>query len=158
MAALSYYSKRADSSKWKDTSGTGTRSGKSSVESGKLEWGKIFLGKKTVRLTVDKISPDGWMLFAGQPDNEAVFSVKENRAELSFLTKTGGASACGGGREKRTGILEMDVENVEILIDSSIMEIFINGGAMVFTTRIYLKENERELWASKAGKQTLRVL
>ena len=52
----------------------------------------------------------------------------------------------------------MDVENVEILIDSSIMEIFINGGAIVFTTRIYLKENERELWASKAGKQTLRVL
>lgn len=158
MAALSYYSKRADSSKWKDTSGTGTRSGKSSVESGKLEWGKIFLGKKTVRLTVDNISPEGWKLCVGGPENGATFSVKEKHAELSFLMETGEAAACGGGRKKRTGILEMDVENVEILIDSSIMEIFINGGAMVFTTRIYLKENERELWASKAGKQTLRVL
>ncbi len=119
---------------------------------------RFFWGKKTVRLTVDNISPEGWKLCVGGPENGATFSVKEKHAELSFLMETGEAAACGGGRKKRTGILEMDVENVEILIDSSIMEIFINGGAMVFTTRIYLKENERELWASKAGKQTLCVL
>lgn len=32
-----------------------------------------------------------------------------------------------------------------ILIDSSIVEIFVNQGEIVFTTRIYLEKNEREI-------------
>ncbi|WP_242971267.1 GH32 C-terminal domain-containing protein [Blautia sp. An46] len=32
-----------------------------------------------------------------------------------------------------------------LLIDSSIVEIFVNQGEIVFTTRIYLEKNEREI-------------
>ena len=68
-----------------------------------------------------------------------------NRVEISFLSKEGEPAACGGGRGRRIGRVEKQVEDLLILIDSSIVEIFVNQGEMVFTTRIYLEKNEREI-------------
>ena len=68
-----------------------------------------------------------------------------NRVEISFLSKEGEPAACGGGRGRRIGRVAKQVEDLLILIDSSIVEIFVNQGEMVFTTRIYLEKNEREI-------------
>ena len=45
------------------------------------------------------------------------------------------------------------VESLLILVDSSIAEIFVNGGEIVFTTRIYLEKAER-IW-SFAGAENI---
>lgn len=50
--------------------------------------------------------------------------------QFSFLQQTAGPA---------------DTEILLILIDSSIVEIFVNQGEIVFTTRIYLEKNEREI-------------
>ena len=45
----------------------------------------------------------------------------------------------------RTGRVEEQVEDILVIIDSSIAEVFVNGGETVFTTRIYLDKQERQL-------------
>ena len=50
--------------------------------------------------------------------------------QFSFLQQTAGPA---------------DTEILLLLIDSSIVEIFVNQGEIVFTTRIYLEKNEREI-------------
>lgn len=37
------------------------------------------------------------------------------------------------------------VRELLVIIDSSIVEVFVNEGETVFTTRIYLEKTEREL-------------
>lgn len=50
--------------------------------------------------------------------------------QFSFLQQTAGPA---------------DTEILLLLIDSSIVEIFVNQGEIVFTTRFYLEKNEREI-------------
>ena len=45
-------------------------------------------------------------------------------------------SQCGRGRTTR-GVRLQDIRNIRILSDSSTLELFINDGEEVFTTRIY---------------------
>ena len=99
----------------------------------------------------------GW---AGMPDTEKIhrnLSVKNgwqhcltiladgDRVELSFSGNSGNLSRCGGGRGRRTGRVEGMVREMLVIIDSSIVEVFVNSGETVFTTRIYLEKEEREL-------------
>ena len=48
-----------------------------------------------------------------------------NKAELSFFNENGFPSRCGGGRGKRSGRTEGRIEDILVLIDSSIVEIFL---------------------------------
>ena len=50
----------------------------------------------------------------------------------------------GGGRSVRSAKIE-ELRSLNILTDHSIMEVFINGGACVFTTRFYLEDEELEV-------------
>ena len=43
----------------------------------------------------------------------------------------------------RTGRVEEQVEDILVIIDSSIAEVFVNGGETVFTTRIYLDKQRK---------------
>ena len=52
------------------------------------------------------------------------------------------------GRKRSPYRTEKDVERILILIDSSIAEVFVNDGEIVFTTRIYLEREERSLEVS----------
>lgn len=49
---------------------------------------------------------------------------------------------CGGGRDYRIGRTEKSVEKLLVLLDSSIAEIFVNDGELVFTT-MNLSGNQR---------------
>ena len=59
---------------------------------------------------------------------------KESKFILEFVNDIG--KQIGGGRGKRSAYLEK-LENIRILIDTSTIEIFVNNGEMVFTTRYY---------------------
>ena len=45
----------------------------------------------------------------------------------SFLNRDGKPSVCGGGRTVRTGRVEEQVEDILVIIVSSIAEVFVNG-------------------------------
>ena len=58
----------------------------------------------------------------------------DNRVILEFIDDIG--KKIGGGRTKRSAYLD-ELENIRILADTSSIEIFINDGDLVFTTRYY---------------------
>ena len=62
---------------------------------------------------------------------------KNNRFILEFINDIG--MKIGGGRHKRSSDLEK-LENLRILIDTSAIEIFVNDGEIVFSTRYYPDE------------------
>ena len=84
--------------------------------------------------------------------------VKDDMVELSFLDETGKAALCGGGRGRRLGRTRKAAENLLILIDGSIAEIFVNDREIVYTTRIYLKPQERDLEIHGQWKWKLQVV
>ena len=59
---------------------------------------------------------------------------KDNKFILEFVEDTG--KTIGGGRNKRSAYLE-ELKNIRIMADTSSLEIFINDGELVFTTRYY---------------------
>lgn len=128
-----------------------------------LEWkeaeisrGRFDWSGRTVRLEMSEIdkSPREVKVMVGSENNGLTIQIKGDRTELSFLGN-GTKAECGGGRERRIGHTEGPVRDLTVLIDSSIVEIFVNGGERVFTTRIYLKKEERELLVEGSG--TFRV-
>ena len=56
------------------------------------------------------------------------------------------------------GRTEGPVEELLVVIDSSIMEIFVNGGETAFTTRFYLEEKEREIGVSGCDGYILEMI
>lgn len=62
---------------------------------------------------------------------------KDSKFALEFINDIG--KKIGGGRHKRSCYLEK-LENLRILIDTSAIEIFINDGEIVFSTRYYPDE------------------
>ena len=59
---------------------------------------------------------------------------RDNKFIFEFLNDIG--KKIGGGRSTRSAYLEK-IENIRILIDTSSVEIFINDGEMVFSSRYY---------------------
>ena len=98
----------------------------------------------------------------GQEENGLTVHIEDDLVELSFLTGGAGTAAsgretceCGGGRRRRIGRVSGKVDELTVLADSSIVEVFVNGGELVFTTRIYLEGRERDLAVSGAGKYSI---
>ena len=54
--------------------------------------------------------------------------------------------------------MEESIEEILILLDSSIAEIFINQGELAFTTRIYLELEEREIVFKQKEKLELEMI
>ena len=81
-----------------------------------------------------------------------------NKTEISFLNPEGEAAACGGGRVKRIGRVSGRIESLLVLVDSSIVEVFVNGGELVFTSRIYLEKPDRKLQIQGGGSSSLAVI
>lgn len=118
----------------------------------KMKWekaslcqGKYVWAGKTLRAKLSKIQGEKRQIRIGREENALTISAQGNRVEISFLNKEGLPGRCGGGRTKRAGQTEGAVQELLILIDSSIAEIFVNQGEIVFTTRIYLEMEEREI-------------
>lgn len=59
---------------------------------------------------------------------------KDNKFILEFIRDTG--KTIGGGRNKRSAYIE-ELKNIRIMADTSSLELFINDGELVFTTRYY---------------------
>ena len=117
---------------------------------------------RTVLLEIKEIGGMFQKIKIGQEENGLTIHIEDDLAELSFLaggagTATAGRETCecGGGRRRRIGRVSGKVDELTVLADSSIVEVFVNGGELVFTTRIYLEGRERDLTVSGAGKYSI---
>lgn len=112
---------------------------------------------RAVRLQVSEIRGERQEIRIGTGENAMVIRTEGDRTELSFLDEEGKPAACGGGRRSRIGRTAGAVEQLLVLIDSSIVEVFVNGGERVFTSRIYLEKGERELAFCGSGAWRLEM-
>lgn len=130
-----------------------------------LEWreaaaenGKYHWEGKTVKLEIKEIGGKKTEVRIGSRENGMTISAEGNRVEISFLDSENHPSRCGGGRGHRAGCTEGRTEELLIIIDSSIAEIFVNGGETVLTTRIYLENAERDIDVSECASYTMEVV
>lgn len=112
----------------------------------------------TVRLEITEIGGKKENIRIGTDENYLLIHIEGNKTELSFLDDENNPAKCGGGREKREGRTDDKTDKVLILIDSSIVEVYVNDGEIVFTTRIYLEPEERNLKISGEGDADLKVI
>lgn len=115
-------------------------------KSGKYNW-----SDRTVRIRLREINGNRQTIRIGTERNGLTIRSEGDKVDLSFIGSAGTLDRCGGGREKRTGRVDGMVREMLVLIDSSIAEVFVNEGETVFTTRIYLEREERELSISGCG-------
>ena len=111
-----------------------------------------------MRLFLSEIGGEKREVIIGSRKNGLIIRSEGNKTEISFLDETGKKALCGGGRGRRIGRTRGMVESLLILVDSSIAEIFVNGGEIVFTTRIYLEKAERDMELCRSGKCKLEVV
>lgn len=98
--------------------------------------GGVWSGSGRFDMEIGEIRPEEWELaFDGR------FSLQYRRGILT-LRMDQAAGAGRGVRRARTGA----VRSLRILMDTSAAEIYVNGGAYVFTTRVY-PQNPRECTA-----------
>ena len=105
----------------------------------------LLTADRYVRLQIKEINGNRQTIRLGNEKNGLTILADGGRVELSFSGNSGNPSRCGGGRGRRTGRVEGMVREMLVIIDSSIVEVFVNSGETVFTTRIYLEKEEREL-------------
>ncbi len=110
---------------------------------------------QTVKLLLTEIAGGRRKIRIGKEGNCLAIACEGTRIELSFLGENGNVARCGGGRRTRVGRTAEPVDQMLILIDSSIAEVYVNQGETVFTTRIYLDEQDRELEVCGGGKLNL---
>lgn len=129
-----------------------------------LPWEKADAGKKktdwsdrVLKLKEDNIGGEERRYLIGGEDNGMAVSLGGDRVELSFINRSKEPSECGGGRKMRTGRVRGEVEDILILIDSSVAEIFVNGGELVFTTRFYLDKSERTIETGRGQAEIYMV-
>ena len=120
---------------------------------------RIIIGwaGRTVRLELSETGGRHHEIRIGRRDNGLTIRTENDRIELSFCCEkaecgSDEVSRCGGGRKRRIGRTVKCVEDLTVIIDNSIVEVFVNGGELVFTTRIYLESEERDLTVHGAGK------
>lgn len=77
----------------------------------------------------------------GESDEDGGIQItsKENTIGISFSGK------CGGGRTRRLAKLKKKIKNMRLLFDNSIIELYVNDGEKVFTSRIYFEGENRHI-------------
>lgn len=108
-----------------------------------LQQGKEYkLQERTFDLEID--NPEGTSIVL-QIEDETFFSydAEANMARLGFVGEM------GRGRKLRQAKTEK-MFHLRVLVDTSLMEIYINHGEIVFTTRYYPKQKE-STWIIKQG-------
>ncbi len=77
------------------------------------------------------------LIYCGDKESGIQLSYKDNVLSMEFVGKKG--MAIGRGRDIRQFPVER-LDDMRILIDNSIVEVYINGGEYVMTTRYYMAE------------------
>lgn len=121
-------------------------------EGRETEGGTYCWKDETVCVRVREIRGGCAEIRLGRDGNCLTIRTSGSRVELSFLNGEGEMSACGGGRRDRIGYVEEEAEELFLVIDSSIAEIFVNNGETVLTTRFYLGTDERGLSCKGSGR------
>lgn len=112
---------------------------------------------RAVKLDVKGLEGRNCRILLGTAENCLSIEAAGDAVTLSYINKKGEVSACGGGRRSRIGRLERPADSLCLLVDSSIVEVFVNEGEMVFTARVYLENEERDLTVEGSGKIQLKI-
>ena len=94
--------------------------------------GSVTLPEKCADVVIDGIEGEGQISFG----DFLTFSFKDGKAELLFTD-----DAAGQGRKGRRALIP-DVKNIRVVVDTSILEIFVNNGGWVFSTRYFIEDEE----------------
>lgn len=106
----------------------------------------IRLEKPCFDLEIKEIEDGGWEILI---EEECRFSYKDKKAILEFT------GSLGAGRKRRKAWIE-EIKTLRILADTSLIEIYVNDGEYVFTSRFYPKNRGRQI-SLKNLKGALRV-
>lgn len=113
---------------------------------------------QTVQLEVENVAGAAGKIQIGNDQDGFRISAKGDMTEISFVDSNGKTAPCGGGRQIRRGRLKGEIRRLLVIIDSSIAEVFVNDGEMVFTTRFYLDGKNRKLCVSGWDRSCLQVI
>lgn len=83
--------------------------------------------------------------------NDLQLKYQNGMLELAFLNETGDGRGC------RKAMLR-ELRKVRILKDTSLVEIFMNDGEMVFTTRYYQDELQEDMLELSGGIRSVRIV
>ena len=83
-------------------------------------------------VVIDGIEGEGQIAF----DDFLTLTYKDGKAELLFLD-----DAVGQGRKGRRALIPQ-VKNIRVVVDTSVLEIFVNNGGWVFSTRFFKECDE----------------
>lgn len=93
-------------------------------------------------------------IILGTSDNALQIRIDQDLITLAFAA----GARCGGGRTRRFAKAQRPITQIALCLDSSIVEIFVNDGEFVMTTRLYLEETERYLSVSHQKDISLKVI
>ena len=89
--------------------------------------GSVTLPEKCADVVIEGIEGDGELVFG----DFLQFTYKDGKAELLFTN-----DEQGQGRIGRRALIPQ-IDNIRVVVDTSILEIFVNDGAWVFSTRFF---------------------
>lgn len=88
------------------------------------------------------------------PDVELNFHKTDSQAGIFSLQLS---KEAGRGRTIRKAQLQ-NLKNIRIIMDTSMVEIYLNDGETVFTSRFYMQEENRKLWMDGTSEAALWYL
>ncbi len=95
----------------------------------------IWLEQPCFDLEIEEIDSEEWEIAI---EEDCRFSYKNHRAVLEFT------GTLGAGRKARRARIDQ-VKSLRILADTSLLEIYVNHGETVFTSRYYPNRKERQI-------------
>jgi beta-fructofuranosidase len=99
---------------------------------------KIILSQNIFEINAKSIERNGKVLISC--NDEYVCLQYNFDGEITLLLSKG----CGCGRQERYAKCD-EVKNIRMIVDTSLLEIFVNDGEITFTTRFYFENNDRNL-------------
>lgn len=107
-------------------------------------WGdSLTLSPKVADVLIEGIEGEGQLAFG----DFLTLTFREGKAELRFLDPK-----VGQGRVGRRALIPR-IRDIRVLVDTSILEIFINAGGFVFSTRYFDESDELTITSSFSSRE-----
>ncbi len=105
----------------------------------------VTLPEKCADVVIDGIEGEGVLSFG----DFLTFTWKDGKAELLFLD-----DEKGQGRKGRRALIPK-IKNIRVVVDTSILEIYVNNGGWVFSTRFFDEADELTITSTFASESAV---
>ena len=107
--------------------------------------GSVTLPEKCADVVIEGIEGEGQLSFG----DYLTFTWKDGKAELLFLD-----DEKGQGRKGRRALIP-HIKNIRVVVDTSILEIYVNNGGWVFSTRYFDEADELTISSTFAAESAV---